>query len=922
MGCERPASLRAEARNTTRADLCRSRLLVGVEQTEIKVLTESLLFVSPISSILLRSFVRCRNSQLLLALTLVRSLRSLRSLTVMTFFPRNVPTNVIIRRHGLLLPTRPKGPPALFIEGYRPDKVVDPEVLRGIELLKEIDTLVSLYDDNGVPLMRNPWAVRYLGTVPTTDDSEEVPAAIGATSAAGGAAGPSSASTYSGIRPSPQPLQPPNLGSPVALAPGISQPALSASNNNVTRTPSGISAVSSTGSAAAPTVYEPVIGDRFLDPQDRADMWALLSAAKTGSFVPRSATPESGGGGGEAGGQQADGQQDSSSSQQQQHPQASGSGINRAVFRRDVHCATLLGPRWLSWQCKRYVDPATGKIGFLVSAKDVTEKYLAEKALVRAREEAEAANRSKSSFLANMSHELRTPLTGIFSVLDILRTLNLTAEQESCVDTLHSSSKVLLTLLNDILDLSKIEAGQLHLERIPFDLHGLLGDVRDLFAAQMASKGLSFDVSVSENLPVWVRGDPTRTRQVLYNVVGNAGKFTELGRVSVTATCRRGVGGDDDPDNGIVEFRISDTGIGIPEDKINQLFQPFVQADVSTTRKFGGTGLGLAIVSNICQIWGHGSSIQVQSQQGVGSVFIIRLWLPEVGGEGPPSALIGAAAGGGGGGGAAARAENARQRTLAETVMGIMDGGFARDEATNGHVVGGLNGAAASAEGFEDRGESWRTTDSFAASLPPESTPLVSESDELRSATVQEITLSILSSASGDRNNGGEAAVATTNSDFIPAVGDGSAFNGSGQFSEDGYGSSELSSPVTGISTAVEHRAGSPHLLSPTTTSHRSETLTALNRKSSYPKRPIPKTVVPSRILLAEDNKVFARGRYSLAGVRLTCFPSCRRSSFQVNQVGRARERRSRNRSRPIAGVRLTCFASRRRSSFSPSDRR
>ncbi|MES1190754.1 MAG: response regulator [Steroidobacter sp.] len=256
------------------------------------------------------------------------------------------------------------------------------------------------------------------------------------------------------------------------------------------------------------------------------------------------------------------------------------------------------------------------------SLQDVTAAHEAREKLIRATTEAEAANRAKSTFLANMSHELRTPMNGIIGMAQLLAGTPLNDTQREFAEIINSSAQSLLSIINDILDISKIEASKLSIEHIDMNVRDVVEDVAAMMSTQIAGKHLELIIDIQPGLPEIIKGDPHRIRQCLLNLMSNAYKFTQQGQIVISVESNTA---DNIP---MLQFAVADSGIGITAEAISQLFRPFVQADASTTRKFGGTGLGLSIVKRLIELMG--GKIHVTSEPGKGSRFWFTLPLEAV----------------------------------------------------------------------------------------------------------------------------------------------------------------------------------------------------------------------------------------------------------------------------------------------------
>ena len=312
-------------------------------------------------------------------------------------------------------------------------------------------------------------------------------------------------------------------------------------------------------------------------------------------------------------------------SQQAPHPLSSALVEQRGDGTRlvDERFAAQDGERWISW-AETTVLMASGGLVVQRVGRDVTSRVASEQQLDEALAHAKSASEAKSRFLATVSHEFRTPLNGIIGMADLLSDTRLDPEQTTYVRALRTSGHALLTLIEEILDFAKVEAGRTTLSETPFDLIALTEGVVELLAPKAHDKRLSLAMLAEPSIPARVLGDPDRVRQILINLVGNAVKFTESGGVGVRLS---------GADEGMIRIVVEDTGPGIAPDRLSAIFDEFEQADETTARTHGGSGLGLAIVKRLLPLMS--GSIEVDSRPGEGSVFSVTLALRDGGGERP-----------------------------------------------------------------------------------------------------------------------------------------------------------------------------------------------------------------------------------------------------------------------------------------------
>jgi hypothetical protein len=292
---------------------------------------------------------------------------------------------------------------------------------------------------------------------------------------------------------------------------------------------------------------------------------------------------------------------------------------NQTAFNEIEWCPEIFNHKiWFSLSGTPFFDESGLLLGYRGTLKDISRRKKQVRDIQKSKSEAEKANTAKSQFLAMMSHEIRTPLNAILGLVDVFKDSSLSGNQRDWLNQMESSAQLLLTIISDVLDISRIEAGSFTLDEQAIDLLSTISNSVDFFKDKIDSELINLNVTVSHKIAKYVYGDPTRIAQIIFNLVGNAVKFTEKGIISVNIA---------QLDDGLISISVSDSGIGISKKALNQLFQPFVQADSSITRQYGGTGLGLSIIKHLTELMN--GTITVESSLNEGSKFTVVLPLKE-----------------------------------------------------------------------------------------------------------------------------------------------------------------------------------------------------------------------------------------------------------------------------------------------------
>jgi signal transduction histidine kinase len=297
------------------------------------------------------------------------------------------------------------------------------------------------------------------------------------------------------------------------------------------------------------------------------------------------------------------------------------------TFSGEAELITQQGRRWHALDARPVRDPVSGNTVVQINARDISDLKAYQRALEASRDAAEAASRAKSAFLANMSHEIRTPMNGVLGLTELVLETELTERQRHFLTLAHGSARSLLAIINDILDLSKIEADRLTLDPAPFALRTLMQEALGPHRIEAEAKSLALSCTVDDSVPALLVGDALRLRQIVTNLVGNAVKFTSSGSIALDVWALPDAADPNGADV-VTTIRVRDSGIGMSEEEVERAFEPFTQADTTITRRYGGTGLGLSIVQRLARVMG--GEVRLQSSPGHGSVFEVSVRLGRV----------------------------------------------------------------------------------------------------------------------------------------------------------------------------------------------------------------------------------------------------------------------------------------------------